>query len=264
MTLRSILTSAAAGFFPVSAGPPPSVTDEVAVWWADDLGYSNTDPIDTWTDRVGGLDLTASTTHRPTMVTSGINGKASVAFDASSEQMLNSAAGSSPTSSEDGSIIAVILPNNTAANKGIVSITSVPYDLFFLLNENEYPEITLNSATTDYLRNTTAAVSAISPTILEFTSNGSITSGYINNSSIALSAYSSDDTNDGAWTADADYNSSNTIFVIGGAVWDDPPTFYSSEFDGQIAFIGVYDTPVAGVERTALYDWLADYYGITI
>lgn len=241
-------------------GPPP-VTDTAGVWLASDLDslYSDTDPIDGWTDRVNGLELTALTTHRPTLALSSIGGRTAVSFNAASEQALQSATGSNPTSSEDGSIIAVIRPNNTAASKAFVGIASVPYDMHLYIDTSEYIRLNIPAgSTTDSFYDLDGAISVVSPSIVEFTSDGSDTNIYLNN---ALRTVAS---NNGAWTADVDFNPANTIFTIGSVRYHTSPTYYAEPFDGEIAFIGVYDTPVTGAERTALYAWLSDYYGIAI
>lgn len=63
-------------------GAPPDITNQVAVWWAEDLEAVEGADVASWVDRVSSIGLIQSEVGKyPVMSEEGLNGKSAVYFD---------------------------------------------------------------------------------------------------------------------------------------------------------------------------------------
>jgi hypothetical protein len=92
-TRRSISLAAAAAMAVGTASAQLPVTHDLVLWLdADTLALTHGDPVSTWADSSSSLnDFTQSGTARPTFITNGIGGKATVRFDGVDDVMSSTA-----------------------------------------------------------------------------------------------------------------------------------------------------------------------------
>lgn len=238
------------------SNPPPSITDEVAVWWAGDLSYPDTANVTAWTDRVGNVTLTNSETTTATYRLFGMNDKPTAELNSNGGLTV----ADTITTATSGCVVAVVDPNevnqqghiwSSSADAGVANRLSgavwLNY-LYYLENAGRSGGDAAN------LRSTSTISSG--PVVYEWSSNGTTISMRIDNTSetVVVAQYA----NIGNWFGDVTRDN----FTIGALKYNSLPP--ASAFDGQIAYLGVFDSELSAPDRTALYAWISSEYGITV
>lgn len=247
-----------------SSGPapplvPPTITSQRACWWATDLALANNDPVSSWVDRVNSFAATQTLTARPTYLASGIGGRPSVDFESASSQYLRYAAANAASTAAQG-VIVVVVQYETLASGDIWSSSDEAVTTRFIhhtpvgAGQDHLGISQRNSDTSDILRGDTALSTGV-PYILEWASSGTAYSLRVNNVSQTLTIDSG--ANNGDWFGDT-VNRDN--FVLGGWL----RTTLVNTFDGMEAFVLIADAELSAGDRTALYAFLSEYYGIVI
>lgn len=107
------LTTIGARLFDVYTGASMGLVAPMVAWWnADDHGTPNmTDDgaglISSWKDRIGGLELTAATTARPTWGAAALNSASGIAFDGAANTLRGTTLTGLPVSATPGQILAL-------------------------------------------------------------------------------------------------------------------------------------------------------------
>lgn len=234
---------------------PPSITSKVAEWWAEDLTEADGAGVQTWTDRVSSRQATANVeTNRPTMRTNGIGGMRALDFDGSSDQLQWIGSLSTATS---GCVVAVVMADTTSGTDTVwaeASSSNFRYTYGWLANGGAGIGIEqANNSSADTVRGGSHSVDT--PYALEWSSSGTAWTLRINNSSQSLTVVAG--SNSGDWFGDS---TSNYSFSIGSALINN--SYLSAFFDGKIAYLMVADAELSSGDRTALYDWISEVYGI--
>lgn len=254
MTLRAMLSAGSAGRNRLSytpPTPPPSITDEVAVWWAGDLGLSNGASVSSWTDRVSSIELTQSGSNRPTFSNNGIGGQASVNFDSTSSQYMTYSAANPISTSTDGCMVAVL--NIQSSSLQAVWNTANTASVEFLQFQFGSYTASIYQYQFFVIEDNDGAVSSSTDFIYEVSSNDSYWSFFYDNNSRDSAHFD----NSGAWFGDT---SNRNIFRLGAGGIGSATNF----LDGDIAYLGFFDSPLSSGDRISLYNWIASTYGITI
>lgn len=234
-------------------GQPPSSAACAAQWWADDLvAVGDGNPVGSWVDRVGGIEVTSSGTSRPTFDADGIGGKPSVNFDGSNDYLTSTS--KLLQRRPKGAIVAVI----KGCTGHILAQGSGGYQFFYLTGHipSSSGRMVLESydggGSVQQLRVTTAHGS--DPRVIEFSSDAAVVSGRVDNGPESLVALSG--SNYGYWTSQPSGMNRLTLgaLYIGSGFQDFN--------NGRLAFLGVYDQPLSSTDRDNLYGWINDTYGI--
>jgi hypothetical protein len=249
--------------------PPPTITSQVAVWWATDLVGAVADGAEVgdtsggknWIDRVSSLSLsqTVGTTY-PLFDVDGIGGKPCVDFDGSNDRLRYAVA--SPVSTTTAGCIVVVLrcDDDPVASTQYVVSTSDDASSTRLLGLGYTPNASANrtvvvqnnGGTSDTVRGDTSL--GATARVIELSSSGSAYTMRVDNVSQSLTVSSG--SNAGDWFGDT---SSRDNFTVGCL---DRSTGVEGFFDGAIAFVLVADAELSAGDRTDLYDWINAYYGI--
>jgi hypothetical protein len=239
--------------------PPPDVTSQVARWWASDLvgTYANNDPVDSWTDDVGSFTLSATSTARPTFLTSGINGRPAVDFDGTTD-ILRYAAASAVSNNSLGCVVAVVVLGDSTGT--VWGSCDEATNLRYLLGQyTTFTNVNIminqaNNGGADLVRGSTTLATSTAYA-LEWTSSGFAYELIVDNATESKTVFAGADTGD--WFSDVTLRDNFTI----GGVQDSGGA--SSFFTGQLAFLLVADAQLSTGDRTALYNnWITPYYGI--
>lgn len=236
------------------SGPsgPPVPADTVAIWWADDLGLADAAEISSWTDRVSSVAVTQGAAGKyPVMDIDGIGGMPAALFDGTNDFLRSD---SVLTSSNNGCVVMVAKPTatgNRVAWSAAKASSNKTYNMGFAGGASGYMDhYNRNEFTLDWIAGNTDPTNRVG--VYEWASDGSAVSMRVDNSVESLSVING--ANNGDWFADAD----STNFSIG--CWGQTTALYF--YKGLIAYLLVADSPLSGGDRTALYSWISDYYGI--
>lgn len=232
---------------------PPSIATARGVWWATDLiEHADGDALNTWTSRVNGVSVYASGANRPTLVMTGVNSQPGVLFDGVDDFMSHTAPDAISTSAS-GCVVAVVRLADLLGLKYIWSsadvnntghIAGATSDRQMLFRQRTGSG-SLNATSVGYYGGSYVDTAYV----LEWSSDGATWSKRSNNV-VAMSGITPGD-----WFGDT---ASRDNFTM-GTLLTSVATGYMS---GYIAFLGVFDAPLSAGDRSALYGWIADYYGI--
>lgn len=239
---------------------PPTVTSQAACWWADDLvgTYGDGDPIDTWTAR-GSIAVSASGSARPTLDVDGVGGKPGAAFNGTSHRMLSEFA-SVPSEALQGCVVAVVHFDSAAA-EGIwceASNSNFRYTYGWVAEISTNGRLIYeqsNNDPADNLRSTTTDINAGSAYALEWSSSGTAITMRVNNGVETISVISGG--NNGDWFGDS---TSSAYWSMGDLYVNN--AWLGVFLAGKIAYLMVADAELSSGDRTALYDWINEVYGI--
>lgn len=234
-----------------SAFDPTKLANLQALWWAEDLGLSDGDPIGSWVDTVSGITLTQTSTRRPTFKISGVGGKPVARLGGS--QSMNVNTGTKPFTSLSGTVIGVMSFANTSAQHTPWIAGDSASNYFGGIHRAtgkiavEHVRSSANRAKIDG----NSTLTNNTPTLVEWTSDGSAYGLQVNGVAQSLTVVGG--ANNGDWFGDCTYS----IFSLGALI--DTYSFHN----GDIAFLAVLNQPISSGDRAALLAWAKDHYGIT-
>jgi hypothetical protein len=241
-------------FLTPPSGPPVGASC-VAQWWAEDIVADGA--VTTWEDRVGAHDLTQATSgFRPTAAGSGA--ARAVTFDGTNDRL---SWDGDISSSSSGCIVAVVSYATARAGSSSHALASAShpsnYQSFRFGAYDWQQNIEENTGNTggsgyEYVRTTSAVLSANTLTAVEVSSSGSAYTFRTNNTTSALTVGAG--SNNGNWFG----STTTTQFTVGA--WLRPAT--TGYLNGKVAFLAVYDAPLSSGDRADLYGWINDHYGI--
>lgn len=138
-------------------------------WWAaEDYGLMVDDGsgvISSWTDRVAGVAVTATTTARPTWsATSFDTGKPGLTFDGTANALSISSTAAVPTGSTAGELVAVCKANDTAAAQSVVAYGATTAGQNRRMGVNSNEKIFITDGTTS--NSDSGSVTGVTPSIL--------------------------------------------------------------------------------------------------
>lgn len=266
-TADSWVTNAALWSGVVSSVPnePPTVTAQSHCWWADDLTgtHANDDPVSAWVDRTSSHSADASSTERPLYKSSGVNGRPAVDFDGTNDY-LRYAAATPITTNGNGVIVAVVEFDAVDSFDCIWGTADEGSTTPFLVGMVQTPStnrIALQSrpSTSNLHRHYgDTAVSTGVAYIFEWSDPATGQEGAmrVNNAAQSLT----DDATEAATSSWLGNIPNRDSFTLGAL----RRTTVTNHMNGRIAYLMYANQPLTSGDRTALYSWLSDYYGITI
>lgn len=239
---------------------PPSITSQVAVWWANDLALSDGAAVSSWVDRVGSFDAAQATGSRqPIYRSSGIGGHPAVDFDGT-DDILRYAAANAVTTSTSGCVLAVVLFDTVPdAVQAVWASSDEATIVRRILGGPRATTLTSflsqrNNDTTDDVSGDDV-LSSSTAYMLEWSSSGTAYSLRRNNDPQSLTVHTG--SNNGDWFGDT---ANRDNFTLGAR----QTTAVDSPIDGKIALLIVANAELSSGDRTLIYDWVSDYYGITM
>jgi hypothetical protein len=246
---------------------PPTVTAQVACWWADDLlgVYTDDEEIDgSWDDRTSSFGLVSVETGAATPATfeyDGIAGRPSVALLSDGTYLYYAASGA-VTTSTDGCIVMVVNSGvidtggsfywGTSDEAGTAKFTSGG------TLESSFDRLITQSGSTPGpagVMGGNTSMSANTVYALEWSHDDTVISMRVNGTTQSFSVLSGTGSN-GFWFGDIADRDNFTI----GAV--KRTTAIGLVDDFRVAFCLIADAPLSSGDRTAVYDWINDVYGV--
>lgn len=241
---------------------PPTITNTAAVWWADDLQLNDTDPVSSWVDRVNSKVISQTGSARPTYDENGIGSKPSVNFDGADDLL---ELGNALTSSNEGCIVAVTkIVESNPNTKCIWSACADNSHEQYLMGRLGYPTINKFGIQYDGNGDPDHTVLGNSPltnddVVMEWSTNGVSWGLRLNNTLETLNV--EDGVNSGSWFGDV---GSMNEFVVGAERFRSGSLYTIGHLNFRLAYLGVYSSELSSGDRTDLYNWISDYYGITM
>lgn len=238
-----------------SRSAPPTPASPAEVWWAGDLALADTDPVASWVGRINGVTVAQGTSgNRPAFDIDGVGGCPSVAFDGTTDFLRH--VGTLSTSLS-GCVIAVISGAAASAQEVWASGDEASTTRYVEGQLSSTPRAVIsqrNNDTNDVVTATTTTISSAAH-IVEWASSGTAYSLRVDNAVQSLTV--SGGSNTGDWFGDT---SARDNFTIGALV----RTTTILYFGGRVAYLGVFDAPLADGDRGDLYAWLGAHYGIAV
>lgn len=257
MTSPAVKLLAASGG---AASEPFATSSLIEAWWAEDLvgTYSDTDVVDSWPGHLGVYTMTASSTQRPVFRSSSINSQPAVDFDGSND-IMRVGVSDFASSESSGVVIAVVNYDTTAGNDTVWASADEATNTHYILGRVAVVSSAVRIAighgaggTADVIRSTSAFAAGVDR-VIEWSSTGTAYELREANGVLAETVQSGSDSGD--WFADA---TNRDNLTLGGI----KPAAEGDYYDGRIAWIGFYDSTFSAGDRTAVYDWINDVYGV--
>ena len=235
---------------------PPVIASTAGVWWADDLAVADGDPVSAWADRINANSAASSSTERPTFDADGLGGKPALIFDGANDHLTVTAPNAVSTST-DGCVVVVMKVDSPASDLCPWATADTSAVNAYLQANHWSSKYAIGmdaSGSLHGVRSTSANVDT-GAVVVEWSSSDTAWTIRKNNAVQPLSVEVG--ANNGGWFGDV---SGRDNFTIGCLTRTTSAKF----FDGAIAYVGVFDAPLSISERSALYEWISSYYGITI
>jgi hypothetical protein len=236
--------------------PLPAIASQRAVWVANDLALSDGAAVASWTDRVSGYNPSAAGTLQPLYRTTGINGRPAVDFDGSNDILAYTAANGIGGTTLGCAIVVMEMEVASSEYRILSSCdeaSTVRYWTCGTVTGNQMTTANRNNDTADSLNGNDVMTTGIY--CLEWSSSGTTTAMRRNNDPQTVSVTSG--ANNGDWIGDITARDNFTIGAL-------KRTSTTNFFNGKIALIMVADAELSTDDRTTLYGWISDYYGITM
>jgi len=237
----------------LSGGWPAST---IAVWDARDCAsVGDGNAVTNWTDRIGGLVASGSSTARPLYRAAGVGSIPTLEFDGSNDALIASPGTNSQPlgSSTSGWAIAVIAPDITSGNRCIWQSSDdggggAGNNIFGGIFSGDMRMQAAVSATANWVY--TAASTGLAS--WEWASSGSAWT--IRKNNVLQTLTLGGGSNNGAWLNIA----GRDRLGIGTAVYNN---INDSWFDGHIALLAFGNSPLTADERAIVYDLIYAQYG---
>lgn len=224
--------------------PPPPIAGTVAEWWADDLSSAT---VDSWIDRKQGVTLTASGSARPSLVAAGIGGRPAVDFNGTSHVLRSSVFSTEAT----GAVVAVV-QYATTANRALWSQSrAASTSLYMYLSPATGTNVMFldrYAGGVQQYSGTTAI--GLGKRIVEVSADGT---------GISMRLDGSPETTSGTGAGWFSGVTAADTWMIGGLAYSSGVIGWLA---GRVAYLIRTDTPLSAGDRTALYAWISDYYGV--
>lgn len=230
---------------------PPSITNQVALWWANDLELADADPVSSWTDRLGGKVVSNTGTNRPTWMVNGINGLPSVDFESASSQYLFNTTSALFTGGTGVWVAVFQMESFPASTPSVWSSCHSGSLVRWVYCTTSSSQISVSQRNNDTAGTVNGSTDLVVDTAycMEISANGGSYSARLNN----VAEFTNQ--GNGDWYV-------NTSFLDRFAIGARVMSSVSGYMDGMLSFLFYASAPLSDPDRSSLYGWISTVYGL--
>ncbi len=240
----------------VANNAPPTPADAAAVWWADDIAQADGSQVATWTDRVNSNIVAQATGgDQPMFDVDGVGGRASVNFTAGDFMALLA---TNPVSTSLSGCVVAVAKQSAVSGFQVMWSTSLTADSDSYMDDyTDYDAFGFQGAPNSSGWYSQGYTMTTNDHVREVSSVGIGTDWTlrINNSVISTNG-GGVSSKRGTWFG----NITRDRFTFGRLTYAGG----TYPWTGRLAYFGVFNSSLSAQDRTNLYNWIENYYGISI